>query len=62
MWEAKKANGCEDDTDNEQDDTDSDEERTLEGLEGTLKEDEKEAIRWLSLSSPPGAEDHGCRL
>lgn len=52
VWAAKKANECEGDTDNEQDDTDSDEERTLEGLEGTLKEDDKEAIRSLSLLSP----------
>ena len=52
VWAAKKADECEGDTDNEQADTDSDEERTLEGLEGTLKEDEKDAIRSLSLSSP----------
>ena len=52
VWAAKKANDCEGDTENEQDDTDSDEEHTLEGLDGTLKEDEKEAIRSLSLSSP----------
>ena len=51
MWAAKKANKCKGDTDNEQDDTDSDEECTLEGMKGTLKEDE-EAIRSLSLSSP----------
>ena len=51
-WVAKKANEFEGDTDNEQDDTDSGEELTLEGLEGILKEDKKEAIRSLSLSSP----------
>lgn len=51
-WAAKKANEFEGDTDNEQDDTDSGEELTLEGLEGILKEDKKEAIRSLSLSSP----------
>ena len=44
MWAAKKADECEGDTDNEQDDTDSDEEHTLEGLEGTLNEDEKENV------------------
>ena len=52
VWAAKKANDCEGDTENEEDDTHSDEEHTLEGLDGTLKEDEKEAIRSLSLSSP----------
>lgn len=51
VWAAKKANDCEGNTENEEDDTDSDEERTLKGLEGTLKEEEKGAIRSLSLSS-----------
>ena len=49
VWAAKKTHNREGDTEN---DTDSDEEDTWQDTEGTLKVEEKEAIRSLSLSSP----------
>ena len=52
VWAAKKANDREGDTGNEKDVADSDEESTLNGMEGSLKVEEKGAIRLLSLSSP----------
>ena len=49
VWAAKQTHDREGDTEN---DTDSDEEDTWQDTEGTLKVEEKEAIRSLSLSSP----------
>lgn len=48
VWAAEKANDRED----EEGDTASDDECTLDGMEGTLMEEEKDDIRLLSLSIP----------